>query len=660
MELTNLEKTILDTIAYFEGTIGKSQNGFDILFGGKKVMEGWTPDTKLIRHRCIKPFGTVTKQAIENAGYTICEDKTWIGKFGNGGITTAAGRYQYLGWAWFDVTKRAGMEVNAPMSEENQNKAALFVIRKKRVTEITLKNAYYSFEGFKILMKQIEKIWESFERSLNGGYHISPTMGWKFYVATFQKYESGGTGVASNFNSADSNTIYINSNGQTVAKFGTTTTEGANNTKFYLNVPSGNPTKIIYIWPERESIVSRKNQWAQIPQSVKDVAYIIMDAGMNYNTNQNSIDELNAVVKKWRRDINIDSLKKYVMGVGGNANLAVPYYKVFNVTALIDPFPGFDETYFSGKANKVYMVWGNETYIDYKGAVISKIQQKIRSDMGFSKSTEDSNSFLRGGYGLKYWFNNYASVITTGGQPTRPQITSNCSADPNANYLRQVLSNLGYREKFYVPEYVYQSNNKSYRDVPTLNPSTGCYAHKKDGKWYEGELSNGGDINEEFSKVAADILTTIKTKYPTYKITLTAGNDKFHYTRSYNSRHKAGNGLDMVIGGASNNNGANCTTDESWGRTSRNEKPWNVSKNQTKVQNVVEIIRGFSASGSAGKIYDKLRYIDEYCNKSAPTVGDHIHFSWGTGSEAKKTVEKAKSEAGLAQLDIFNVTDLFT
>ena len=50
MALTKLEKTILDTIAYYEGTLGKSQNGFDILFGPNKIINGWTPNTT-IRHR---------------------------------------------------------------------------------------------------------------------------------------------------------------------------------------------------------------------------------------------------------------------------------------------------------------------------------------------------------------------------------------------------------------------------------------------------------------------------------------------------------------------------------------------------------------------------------------------------------------------------------
>ncbi len=287
-----------------------------------------------------------------------------------------------------------------------------------------------------------------------------------------------------------------------------------------------------------------------------------------------------------------------------------------------------------------------------------KLQNKIKDGKGYSVK----ESKLDHGIAIQKWFGLWGDVITTGQASTNNQVSSNCTTDPNANYLRSVLASLGYKEKFYIPEYVYQSSNKSKLQVPTLNTSTGCYEHKSDGKWYEGELSNGGDMGEEISKVAAKLFTTIKSKYPTYQIYLTAGNDKYHYTRSYNSRHKAGNGVDFVIGGASGPSSTTCVQDESWGRMAKNKKTWNVSKNNTKVQNVVEIIRGLSASGSGGDIYDKLRYIDEYCNKSSANVGDHIHFSWGTGSEAKKTVKKAKSEADKnpSQLETFNVGDLFT
>jgi len=665
MGLTKLEKTILDTISYYEGTIGKSANGYDILFGGKKIMNGWTVDTTEIRHRCIYPKGSVDKEKIEKEGFSVCEDPTWKDTFTKNGETkssTAAGRYQYLGYSWASATEKLNLGFNAPMTKENQNKAALRGVKQKRkVTETELKNALTSLSNFKIVLEKLKNEWTSMKGALSGSYHKTVEQGWEFYKGAYEKYNSGG-GTNTNTVVNGSNTVYVDSNGQTVSKFGTTTiSSNGDNSKFYLNIPSGNPTKVIYFWAGLESVISREKQWEQIPQAVKNKCYIVMAAGTTAS-NQNSLSTLKGIFKKYNNSINVTPLKQYLMGYSaGGVSVFNNYDSSFEFVGLMDPSLSTEaNTENRTYSGNVAMIWGSDgmTSITGWGVRYPKVQDKIKDGKGYSIKEPKLNH----GIAIQKWFGLWGDVITTGQASTTNQSSSNCATDPNANYLRSVIASLGYKEKFYIPEYVYNSGNKSKKQVPTLNPNTGCYAHKYDGKWYEGELSNGGDMSEEISKVAAKVFTIIKSKYPSYQLTLTAGNDKFHYTRSYNSRHKAGNGVDMVIDGSSNSGGSNCATNESWGRASKNKKAWNVSKNGTKVQNVVEIIRGLSASGSGGDIYDKLRYIDEYCNKSAPNVGDHIHFSWGTGSEAKKTVKKAKSEADKnpSQLETFNVGDLFT
>ena len=132
-QLTNEQKAILDTIAYYEGTIGRSQNGYDLLFGAKKIMKGWTPDTTTIKHGCINPHGSISASDINNAGEEVCADKTWETSYQKNGETktsTAAGRYQFLGWAWFEKTKDIGLEYNAPMSKENQDRIANWSVKK--------------------------------------------------------------------------------------------------------------------------------------------------------------------------------------------------------------------------------------------------------------------------------------------------------------------------------------------------------------------------------------------------------------------------------------------------------------------------------------------------------------------------------------------------
>ena len=611
MALTNLQKTILDTIAYFEGTIGKSQNGYDILFGGVKVMNGWTPNTTEIRHRCVNPFGNLSKKDIEDAGYITCQDKTWVGTTSKGVKTTAAGRYQYLGWAWFDSTQRAklpGIEVNAPMSKNNQDRIAFWAVEQRDVTESDLKNGLNSLSGFKALIKKLKLQWESFERSLDNDYHIKPSTGWEFYKGAYQIYESKGTsGTQSNVTS-DNVTLYLDKDGNKISKFGTST-GSADNTKFYFNVPSGNSKKLIYIWPERETIRSRENQWNQIPESVKQKAYIIMDAGMNYNSNNNNIDTLNNVIKGWNSGFNFSGLKKYAFGVGGKVSLAVPYFASFELVALVDPYPTtFDETYFTYKANKIYMVDGNETYIDNKGAVIKKIGEKILSDGGFVKSTRDNNSYLVAGQGLKYWFDNYESTITTGQAPAANNSSGNNGniGQPNANKIRRAMNQLNIKEKKYGTEYTkaqvktYKSGGKSGTQkyvVPTKDPSTGEYKVLVNQKYTYGEMSNGGELTKEIAEVAVAVFNKIYSD-TTIKVTVTGGNDIYHQAVSSTSRHIKGSGIDFTVS----------------------------PRKTTDLNKIVNILKSFVKGDN------RIKYIDEYRRQTTYGTGDHFHLSWGSST----------------------------
>ena len=82
---------------------------------------------------------------------------------------------------------------------------------------------------------------------------------------------------------------------------------------------------------------------------------------------------------------------------------------------------------------------------------------------------------------------------------------------PNADYLRGVLRQLGYKEKGI-------------------------------------ELAENGDITLEVAKVAESVFRMLKKRYPTSDIIVTAGNDTEH-KRSSGSSHPKGNGVDFVITG---------------------------------------------------------------------------------------------------------------
>ena len=670
MAFTDLEKTILDTIAYFEGTIGRSQNGYDLLFGGTKVMSGWSTDTT-IRHRCIKEYGTVTKKVIEDNGYTVCQDTSWEGKTSKGKTTTAAGRYQYLGYSWANTTKKLGLGFNAPMTKENQNKAAIRGVKvKRKVTEQELKNALDSLANFKIVAEKLKEEWTSFKASLAGTYPIKIDVGWQFYKSTYEKYKGGsGSATQSNFSSAGSMLFYLDKDGKSTSEFGNNKiSSNGDTTKFYYSEPNQKTDKIIYFWAGLESVISRKAQWNQIPKSIKDNYYIVMAAGTVSNQ-QNPIGNFKTVVEGFNSSLKVDKLQKVLMGYSaGGYSVFNNYDKSYKFVALMDPSLASttnteDRTY----GNNVAMIWGSSGMkgISNWGTRYPKVQESIKNGGGFSQEITGLNH----GVAIEKWFEKYQSNLvdagstnssggndlgsstsctytptsTTGGGAgtietiNLDNISSSDAAtgdQPNASYLRSVLAVLGYKEKY----------NTSIRVVPEKDPTTGEWKVKANGKYVNGQMSNGGDITKELAEVSAAILTKIKEIYPTYKIQVTGGNDAYHQGLSYNSRHKSGRGLDIVIEGEKST--GNCTTDPNYGK---------VSKNGTKVQNVIQIIRGFS-----GGLFDKVRYIDEYCGKSSAATGDHIHFSWGSGTEGQKVAKASKKQVDQGQLSTYGSQDLFS
>lgn len=95
--MTKEEKALLDMLAYCEGTLGVSNNGYDVVVGSKRIIAGWTKDTT-ITHGGKEWYDSQTK-------------------------STAAGRYQFLYGTWIGSNK-----INLPMTKENQDKRGLELI----------------------------------------------------------------------------------------------------------------------------------------------------------------------------------------------------------------------------------------------------------------------------------------------------------------------------------------------------------------------------------------------------------------------------------------------------------------------------------------------------------------------------------------------------
>jgi muramidase (phage lysozyme) len=127
-EMTKEEKALLDTLAYCEGTIGVSNNGYDVVAGKRRIIAGWTKDTKIV-----------------HGGTDWLDNQT---------KSTAAGRYQFIYDTWVGRKK-----INLPMTKENQDKKGLELIngslRDIDKTKLTDKTVFYK------ALNKLCKIWAS-------------------------------------------------------------------------------------------------------------------------------------------------------------------------------------------------------------------------------------------------------------------------------------------------------------------------------------------------------------------------------------------------------------------------------------------------------------------------------------------------------------------
>lgn len=416
--MTILESTLLDTIAYFEGTIGRSANGYDVLLG-YKIMNGWDVNTEF-GHQCIFALSTG------------CKDKSWyIEKNSAGEIvnSSAAGRYQFVGTTWNSLSKKLRNVDNAPMTKENQDEFGLNLVKSRGVKEDDLEKALQSLDNFKSMLKKMENEWASFKLSLNGNYGITPEMGWEFYKGAYQKYKNRAVnGTQSNQNEGNGVLLYLNQQGQKIEKFGTQTTTNPDTTKFYVNIPSGSPDKIIYFWPGLESLISRKVQWDQIPQFIKNECYIVMAAG-TLSGNQNQLSDLKAVIKNYNSAIKTNQLKEYLFGYSsGGYSVFNNYNNSYKLVGLADPAlsttTNTEDRSYNGN---VAMIWGSSGMIGIQnwGVRYPALESKIKDDGGFSQKINN----LDHSKAIQIWFSKYGDKIIAGQTPQQDQ------SDQNQNTL---------------------------------------------------------------------------------------------------------------------------------------------------------------------------------------------------------------------------------
>jgi len=131
-----------------------------------------------------------------------------------------------------------------------------------------------------------------------------------------------------------------------------------------------------------------------------------------------------------------------------------------------------------------------------------------------------------------------------------------------------------------------------------------------------GEISSGGEITDEISQITSDILSDFKKIKPDVKVVVTAGNDKYHKKLGYNSKHKTGNAIDVVL------------------------QPYNTENAKA----FIGILNKYKTTNP------KFSYIDEYTNPSKSSTGGHFHLEFGGNSNVDTTIKTKTFETATPEM----------
>lgn len=121
------------------------------------------------------------------------------------------------------------------------------------------------------------------------------------------------------------------------------------------------------------------------------------------------------------------------------------------------------------------------------------------------------------------------------------------------------------------------------------------------------ELNSGGEVTDGLSDIFVKILKDFKSLNPNVKVTITSGNDRFHKTLGYKSKHTTGQAIDMVL------------------------NPYNSQS----AGSLIDILNKYKAQDSG------FNYIDEYTRPSGAATGGHFHLQYlGTQTQIASVVNQ--------------------
>jgi peptidoglycan hydrolase-like protein with peptidoglycan-binding domain len=221
------------------------------------------------------------------------------------------------------------------------------------------------------------------------------------------------------------------------------------------------------------------------------------------------------------------------------------------------------------------------------------------------------------------FYNTLNNIAQTGG--LSQQKSGSMSYQKNVETLQIALKLLGYEfpkygvDGLFGPETANAVNNFK-RDNNLLNENSQQLRKTINDLGYDeknNELTSGGEVNDDITKIVGDILKKYKQINPNVDVVITAGNDKFHQKR--NSKHKTGDAIDLVI------------------------QP-NNSKNSS---DLIKLLDEFKSK------YPTFNYIDEYKNPSKGSTGGHFHLQYGgkVSNVKSNTQQSNTQQSNLANAD---------
>lgn len=144
-------------------------------------------------------------------------------------------------------------------------------------------------------------------------------------------------------------------------------------------------------------------------------------------------------------------------------------------------------------------------------------------------------------------------------------------------------------EKFKLDNNIKDGVNESADDIRQI--AIGQHGWKEKS----GQLSGGGEISSDLSKIVNELIDEWNQKNPQCKGTFTSGNDVFHHNiTSYTSLHTKGLAVDIVLP-------SSCHSE------------------------FIELLKKYKSK------YDGFSFIDEYRNPTKMSTGGHFHVSYRKG-----------------------------